>query len=434
MSEKVDACIVGAGPAGSIAAERLAQTGAHVLLLDAQKFPRYKCCAAGVLWHNIADFPEIEPVIENFNYKMVIHPPSRQREFFIESDDHYLLGQTYRATLDDHLAKLAVKAGVEFREEHRVDKVRLLDGNGGISISVHDIASETDYEVEAKIVIGADGVKSAVRKTHPDFQHFTRDQLLIASELDVPIDEARILETYGDARAVHMYLFHGDLPGYAWIFTKKKSVSLGMGTMLCFKGQTNGGKALTGAFASFCNELEASSMIPAGSVHLGKTSYALIPSMPTNDAETHGRRALLAGDAGGVFVSALSGEGIYYSCLSGNFAAETAARALKSGDFSVKALESYPRAWKARLTHELDYQYWAKGYMLESKRRCEKAVRWGMYDDIIRRFLSAFFAGSYAIDRRFMTKLVGQYVRLKIKDRLGMMGPRERKEDYPEEK
>ena len=43
-----DVAIVGAGPAGSTAAYRLANAGARVLLLDKATFPRDKSCGGGV--------------------------------------------------------------------------------------------------------------------------------------------------------------------------------------------------------------------------------------------------------------------------------------------------------------------------------------------------------------------------------------------------
>ena len=43
-----DVIVIGAGPAGSIAAKRLAESGLHVLLVERHKLPRYKSCS-GVL-------------------------------------------------------------------------------------------------------------------------------------------------------------------------------------------------------------------------------------------------------------------------------------------------------------------------------------------------------------------------------------------------
>ena len=39
-----DVAVVGAGPAGSLAARELARRGAAVLLIDRARFPRYKVC------------------------------------------------------------------------------------------------------------------------------------------------------------------------------------------------------------------------------------------------------------------------------------------------------------------------------------------------------------------------------------------------------
>lgn len=45
---KVDVTIVGAGPAGSVAAHRLADAGVKVMLLEQATFPREKPCIDGV--------------------------------------------------------------------------------------------------------------------------------------------------------------------------------------------------------------------------------------------------------------------------------------------------------------------------------------------------------------------------------------------------
>src|ERR1700761_6249900 len=46
--EQFDAIVIGAGPAGSTMAYRLAREGARVLLLDKARFPRDKPCGGGL--------------------------------------------------------------------------------------------------------------------------------------------------------------------------------------------------------------------------------------------------------------------------------------------------------------------------------------------------------------------------------------------------
>ena len=48
MENHSDVAIIGAGPAGSVAAHRLAQAGLKVTLIERSTFPRDKSCGDGV--------------------------------------------------------------------------------------------------------------------------------------------------------------------------------------------------------------------------------------------------------------------------------------------------------------------------------------------------------------------------------------------------
>src|SRR5437764_3345190 len=61
-----DAVVVGAGPAGSTAAYRLARGGASVLLADKAAFPRDKPCGGGLTMRAVRQLPfSVEPVVED---------------------------------------------------------------------------------------------------------------------------------------------------------------------------------------------------------------------------------------------------------------------------------------------------------------------------------------------------------------------------------
>ncbi|MDQ6685222.1 MAG: FAD-dependent monooxygenase, partial [Pseudomonadota bacterium] len=49
LPERCDVLVVGAGPAGSAAAQWLARAGRDVVLVDAQAFPRDKICGDGLI-------------------------------------------------------------------------------------------------------------------------------------------------------------------------------------------------------------------------------------------------------------------------------------------------------------------------------------------------------------------------------------------------
>ena len=62
----MDVAVVGAGPAGSTAAYRLAAAGARVVLLDRQRFPRDKPCGGGLTMRGVGLLPfDVSPVVED---------------------------------------------------------------------------------------------------------------------------------------------------------------------------------------------------------------------------------------------------------------------------------------------------------------------------------------------------------------------------------
>jgi flavin-dependent dehydrogenase len=61
-----DVAVIGAGPAGSTCAYRLARAGARVLVLDRARFPRDKPCGGGVTLRAARLLPfSIDPVVED---------------------------------------------------------------------------------------------------------------------------------------------------------------------------------------------------------------------------------------------------------------------------------------------------------------------------------------------------------------------------------
>ena len=64
--QSYDVAIVGAGPAGSTTAYRLARAGARVLLVDKARFPRDKPCGGGLTLRAVKELPvDVTPVVED---------------------------------------------------------------------------------------------------------------------------------------------------------------------------------------------------------------------------------------------------------------------------------------------------------------------------------------------------------------------------------
>src|SRR5947208_16831998 len=112
--ERFDVVVIGAGPAGSTAAYRLATAGASVFLTDKVRFPRDKPCGGGLTTRAVRQLPfSVEPVVEDritrarcrLRYGPVMERASAQ----------VLCLMTQRRRLDSFLVEQAIDVGVEVR-------------------------------------------------------------------------------------------------------------------------------------------------------------------------------------------------------------------------------------------------------------------------------------------------------------------------------
>src|SRR5437764_13362112 len=111
-----DVAILGAGPAGSTAAYRLASAGASVLLLDRAAFPRDKPCGGGVTGRAARLLPfSIEPVVED-----VVHRIDCRLHYTTRFERHARIPLAYttqRKRLDHFLLQKAAEVGDEVPTE-----------------------------------------------------------------------------------------------------------------------------------------------------------------------------------------------------------------------------------------------------------------------------------------------------------------------------
>ena len=161
--ESREVVVVGAGPAGAAAAARLAEAGRDVLLLDRAAFPRRKPCAecvnpAGVLaLRELGVWDAVEAA-----------GPGRLAGWRIGAGAGHAFDGWFdaaepgaaipRLLLDDILFRSAVRRGAEPRTGRVVDVVR--DGSRVAGVRVR--AEGGEREVRARLVVGADGLRSVL--------------------------------------------------------------------------------------------------------------------------------------------------------------------------------------------------------------------------------------------------------------------------------
>jgi geranylgeranyl reductase family protein len=314
--ERFDAIVVGAGPAGSTAALRLARAGARVLLVDRERFPRDKPCGGGLTHRAVRQLPvSVDPVVEDA--VELVELGFRYGKRFERHGDGPLVLMTQRRRLDAHLVGHAAAAGADFRDGVRATALEL-EGAG----AVVRFGAAT---ARAPVVIGADGVNGLTVRA---LGLLDTRRHGVALEGNVPYgkDEARFR-----GRAL---LDLGTVPGgYAWAFPKGDHVNVGVG------GWEGEGPRLREHLARAC----AGYGLPHE--RLREVRGYRLPMRGPGERPVRGR-ALAVGDAAGL-IDPFSGDGIYEALVSARFAAEAALDVLAGREAD---LEPYAD----RLARELD--------------------------------------------------------------------------------
>ena len=326
--ERFDVLVVGAGPAGSTAAYRLARAGASVLLADRARFPRDKPCGGALTYRAVRQLPvAVDPVVEDVVDRFELR--LGYRSSFERTAGEPLCLMTQRRRLDAHLAEQAAAVGVDFRDGAKVGEIAV--GEEAVTASVGG------RPVEARVLVGADGVNGVTAKALGGGADYTHG---VALEGNAPHGSDR----YRGRLVLELGVIPG---GYGWVFPKGDHVNVGIG------GWESEGPTLRERLAELCAQhgLSASDLTDV-------RGYRLPLRRPTSRVVNG--RAVLVGDAAGL-VDPLTGDGIYEALLSAKLASEAAVEVLAGRAQDLGAYETslsravgslHRTAWRAK--HALD--------------------------------------------------------------------------------
>jgi len=315
-----DAIVVGAGPAGSVTAYRLASEGASVLLLDRARFPRDKPCGGGVTLRALRQLPfPIEPVVEHSVDSMEFR--LGYRSGYVRRSREPLILMTQRRRLDAYLAEQAARAGADFRDGEKVAAVE--ETPDGYAVKVGE------REERCRVLVGADGANGLVARSLGLGADPTYGVALEGNLAADQVDEAR----YRGRAVVEL----GTVPGgYGWVFPKGDHLNFGVG------GWEGEGPALRDHLQTLCEAHQ----VPVQSL-TDVRGHRLPLRKP--DAPLARGRTLLVGDAAGL-VDPLSGDGMYEAFLSARLAAPAALDVLAGNAGGLEPYDSALRRQLARLT------------------------------------------------------------------------------------
>lgn len=309
-SQTFDVIIIGAGPSGSAAARVVCRAGLSVALIDKAVFPRDKLCGGLVTGRARTQYREVfngdlDPDLFQAHSQIAFHAGDTRLGDIQTTPTLYL---TMRREMDAHLLGLALATGAEDFTGQRIAQ---------IDTDTPKVTLEDGTVLSGKILIGADGVNSAVARALFG-RAFDPARIGFALEVEAPLGpETDTIRIDFDAASW----------GYGWRFPKAQSTTIGVG------GLQAPNPDMKARLADYRAKLDDQASCPVKGHFLPFGDFKRVPGRG---------HVLLVGDAAGL-VDPITGEGIAYAFQSGAMAGAAAVGVIAAGR-PQDALRRYRRA------------------------------------------------------------------------------------------
>lgn len=345
---KYDVVIVGSGPAGSVTARFAAEAGAKVLMLERRSEIGVPVLCGEGISQRIDNWDMLEGkrwVASNMDGAKIYAPDGTLVTLSKEMAGNETGYVIYREIFDQELARRAAKAGAKIMMRAEVTGLTK-KGEKITGIKVRQFDEE--FDIEADIVVGADGVESKIG------QWAGINTVLKPGDLETC---AQYTLTNVDHNTNYAEFFIGRKVapgGYVWIFPKgKDTFNVGIG-ILASLSEPGMPLKLLDKFIANHPELKKAEPVRllAGAVPVAKP------------VETVRDNLLLVGDAAR-HADPITGGGLTTSLEGGKIAGETIGKAVDEQTFDEETLSIYETGWKEAFAKKLLRNYIVKDILLD---------------------------------------------------------------------
>jgi flavin-dependent dehydrogenase len=338
--EHYDAVIVGAGPAGSSAAIRLAQSGLQVLLTEQKKFPRGKLCGEFISPECLAHFAELSVLDQmslagGADLDRTVFYARNARSVTVPSDwfgqSSNALGLS-RAEMDLQLLDRARDAGADVLEETHATGL-LFDDNKATGARLRDKHRET-FDVRAVITVDATGrartLAREIEKPNADVKRKRAEFVAFKTHLkgvNIPDGDCEI------------YAYRGGYGGCSRVENDRYN--------LCFIVSSKIARKFSGDAAEIMRSVVCKNQQAADSLHDAEVveDWLAVP------IENYGRAALAPADGlltigdAAAFIDPFTGSGILLALESAKIAANVLTDSFAANTSFAEIAKEYQRQY-----------------------------------------------------------------------------------------
>ncbi|HJX23641.1 MAG TPA: FAD-dependent oxidoreductase [Candidatus Bathyarchaeia archaeon] len=344
-TNRFDAIVVGAGPAGSSASFTLARKGFKVLMIDRGRRAGTKNMYGGRVYSE-----PLEAIFPSLRKDAPVHRWVKAERLSFVSDEgltsiEYRGGEsksftTYLPELVNWMRAKAEEAGALVATEVRVDRL-VVEKEKVIGVQA---GPDTVY---ADTVIDAEGVNRLLLEGAWQMNVPRQEDLAIGLKETIKLDAERVNQRFGLEDEGMAWILLGSvtryIPGGAFVYTNRDSVSIGLVLFLSHAVKRTNGH-ISRLLEDFRLHPKLKHLWRDG--ELLEYSAKLVPEywrgfMPRR---LSGAGLLVVGDAAGVLLNnGMTIRGVDLAAYSGYLAAETFTKAHAEGDFTSEMLSAYGR-------------------------------------------------------------------------------------------
>ncbi len=335
VTEAFDVLVIGGGPVGGFTAQKVAEAGWTVGILEEHREIGEPVQCGGVFTPRVMDMVDCRTTILTEIQGCEFYSPSG-RELVVDGGETEAV-VVDRAAFDREVVKGALHAGATV---HLGTLATGVERDGG-DLVVHARGNGEAERFRCKVLVGADGVKGNVTGWFGLGRPY---RILPGFEADVV--GAEVTPGY-----VKVFTGQAVAPGFfAWLVPGVGSARAG----LCL-GQGNVRPYLNRMFTDGP---------PSRFLADAQTLGYIIGGIPIGVAKrTYDDGVMIAGDAA-FQAKATSGGGIFTGLVCAEACAQTAVESLKAGDTSASFLARYERRWKEAIGKELSlYLYLHRAFV-----------------------------------------------------------------------